>query len=594
MKNQRVSQINLNGELFQNLALPTAFLNEEGEIVFLNEGFRNYFYWKDIQLHQKLFDILFEELEITIPVNFNNFNNENIYTPIFLKNANDKSKVDNLYIIKFSSDYLPDVRYFVWLSEFVEGDNPFLSSQRHLDYLKLINKMASQVINFEDVESLSGFIVKELHNEKYNFYHVSILLRNENYQGNEVSLIAVEGESREFFETSFSEKYRQSVNVGVVGKVIRDKLPIFVKLANEVDYYHSLPEFKSNSELCVPIFLMNDVIGVINIESKKETDFDQADVAILQTVANLFSMSVQKMQITNEIRQKNSDLELYLENVQESKRKLEARSSELISTLENVEQARSLIERQNRQMLQELKMASELQKSLLPRKFPDNPSFNFTFRYETTSQLGGDFFDVMDLDEHHLGIIIADVSGHGVSSALIAAMFKAFFTNFHGISQSPSRVLSRLNNEFCQILSNGEFITAFYMIIDTRDFSAIYSNAGHSYPLRFNINDSVIEELDTLGFFLGVFENTVYEDKQAWLQPGDKILFYTDGLTEAKNAEFKEFNRSRLREHFLTYSLDNHSEQNIVNRLFQDLKHFSNESMLEDDVTLLLLENQPS
>ena len=465
------------------------------------------------------------------------------------------------------------------------------SFQRHLDYLNLLNDITNEINHYNDVHSLAEFIVDKVHNEKYNFYHVSIFLRENDLKGRYVYLVAVAGQSKQYFMENFKEGYRQSIDIGVVGRTIREKKPIYINDLRQIDYYHHLPSFMSSSELCVPIFLQNEVIGVINIESKDQAEFDQADIAILQTIANLFAMSIQRIDITEKIRQRNKELEVYLESLQTSKKRLQERTSSLVKKLESVEAARLVIERQNQMMLNELSMAEKLQKSLLPKKFPEIPGIRFASKYSTTSQLGGDFYDVVQLDEETMGILIADVSGHGVSSAIIAAMVKAFFRNYQFQFRSPARLLQKMNQDFCKILNTGDFISAFYMIVDTAKLSATFANASQSFPMYLNKRTKKIVDLDALGFFLGVLDSTIYEDQTMVFEPGDSILFFTDGIIEAKNRHFENFGRERLKEKFLKY-INKYSEESnlITGNLFDDVLKFSKPNQITDDMTLLLVQ----
>ncbi len=502
---------------------------------------------------------------------------------------------DNLLLIQQlnsrSGTDAEDEKYIVVLLDKTVFESQAFSFQRHLDYLKLLNEITNNINQYNDIESLAEFIVNKVHNEKYNFYHVSIFLREKDLKGDYVYLVAIAGESKAYFDRNFKGGYRQSIEIGVVGKTIREKKPIFVKDLRQIDYYHHLPSFMSSSELCVPIFLQNEVVGVINIESKDEAEFDQADIAILQTVANLFAMSIQRIRITEKIRRRNKELEVYLESLQNSKKRLQEKTSSLVKKLESVEAARLVIERQNQTMLNELSMAEKLQKSLLPRKFPNIPGIRFASKYTTTSQLGGDFFDVVQLDDQTLGILIADVSGHGVSSAIIAAMVKAFFRNYQFQFRSPAQLLQKMNQDFCKILDTGDFISAFYMIVNIESLSATFANASQSFPMYLNGKEKKIFDLDSLGFFLGVLDSTIYEDRTMRLEPGDSILFFTDGIIEAKNRKLENYGRERLKDKFLKYIQLYSDESSLITRnIFDDIMEFSRPNQIADDMTLLLVQ----
>lgn len=461
---------------------------------------------------------------------------------------------------------------------------------RYLNHLKHINKISSQMTQFEDVLELARFIVDELQNEKYNFFHVSIFLRTDSFQGDSLQMMAVAGESQHYFRKKYKDGYRQPITRGVVGKVVQSGKPEIITDTSQIDYYFSTPEFFAKSEICVPVILMNHVVGAINIESKEQANFDQADIAFLETVADMFAINIYRMATNEEIREKNRKLKTYLIDLQDSKERLENQSYELITTLDKMKQAQALIERQKQVLEKELKMAAELQKSLLPKDFPDVSSLRFSSKYIPTSHLGGDIFDVVQLDKKHIGLIVADVSGHGVSAAMIAAMFKAVYSNFQIKSLSPAETLSVMNDEFRQIISTGEFISSFYIILNIETMKAKYTNAAHSFPLWYRNRSGDVKELDTPGYFLGVFEQSNYGEKEIRLEPGDKILLYTDGVVEAQNGKGEEFGRKRLKRYFQDISRKERKQDQIIEDIYSEVIRFTSRDDFNDDMTLVLME----
>ncbi len=582
-------------EYFEKGHFPALFTNLNGIVQKCNSYAYQIFGSKDKLIGKNIYDII--SVYTSKPFTRENLIRENGGIKILNLSISEEGNIeDQLAIYVFSEPFLESNEeglIFV-ITEPFRKNNPDLEI-RHLHYLKTINKISSKSYRYNDVEILSQFIVSELYNEEYNFFHVGIFLRENNYHGDHVYLSSLAGDSKKLFYENSMNTYRQSIKEGVIGETIRKGRPLIVDNTEEIVFYHSTPFFKGKSELCVPIYLVDQVIGAINIESKTFVHFDEVDSSFLQTIADLYAANIHRIITNNEITKKNKELEKYLDDLEKTKKRLERQSDELQTSLSSVKEARAVIEKQNLQMQNKLQMGAELQKSLLPKIFPENLELKFNSKYLPTSQLGGDFFDVVVVDEHHLGIIIADVSGHGVSAAMIAAMFKALFTNYKQRSLNPAETLNNLNTEFSHILSTGDFISAFYMIINTEDYSFEYANAGHPFPLLFQKKSSTVVTLDAPGFFIGVFKKSDYVSKKSILLPGDKILFFTDGIIEIRNSELRQFGLHRLQKHFNEISVKEKSGREIIDSIYREILRFNEEGIFDDDLTLLLIEkSEPS
>jgi len=259
---------------------------------------------------------------------------------------------------------------------------------------------------------------------------------------------------------------------------------------------------------------------------------------------------------------------------------LQKQALELKHTLEE-------LEKKNRQIVEELSLAAELQASLLPKEFPSDLPLNFAHKYIPYAYIGGDFFDIVRLNENKIGIIIADVSGHGVSSAFITTMFKSQFDIYGPKSEFPAETLSILNKEFTNMIHTEHYITAFYAVIDTDKMICTYCNAGHPNQLLFKANGEVIE-MSSMGFFLGMFEGTEYEDKEVGLETGDRILFNTDGIIETTNAAGEQFGK----ENIIRVIKDNRDNdlETLSNKLLSEIMMYMADPTFQDDITILLTE----
>lgn len=252
-------------------------------------------------------------------------------------------------------------------------------------------------------------------------------------------------------------------------------------------------------------------------------------------------------------------------------------------------EARKEIEACNRIMAREMEMASQLQTSLLPEAFPDSPKIHFAVVYKPVSRAGGDFYDVIQFPDSCIGFAQVDVSGHGVASAMIGAMFKMAFHSFARGTRSPAELLAVINDELFRVLPDSDYLTVFYGIIDPDTLELVFTNAGHPKPFLLRGNADDIEELGTGGPLIGAFPRMGYDESAVRLTQGDKLLVFTDGVTEAvRESEPGQFyGLERLRQVFLyNRSLP---PFDILSGIMEDLQAFRNQSTFGDDITLLLL-----
>ncbi len=197
----------------------------------------------------------------------------------------------------------------------------------------------------------------------------------------------------------------------------------------------------------------------------------------------------------------------------------------------------------------ELKAVAAIQRSLLPAKLPEVPSLKLAAHYETARRAGGDYYDFIPLPGGLLGILIADVSGHGTPAAVMMAVMHSIVHNYPGDPLPPSQLLTFLNQKLVQhyVGENGTFVTAFYGIFDPSTRVLTYSCAGHNPPLMRRCSQQEVSKLDGAQQMpLGVMRETNFLNRAEQLQPGDQIIFYTDGITEATNAEGELFGTTRL------------------------------------------------
>jgi sigma-B regulation protein RsbU (phosphoserine phosphatase) len=233
----------------------------------------------------------------------------------------------------------------------------------------------------------------------------------------------------------------------------------------------------------------------------------------------------------------------------------------------------------------EIAEAKAIQEKLLPREIPQMPGYEIASAWQSARLVGGDYFDILPLDEKTLGICIADVAGKGMPAALLMSNLQAAVRGLSSPSLAPNLLCSRLNSIVYRNTESDRFITFFYAHLDGPMRRLAYVNAGHNAPFVVR-PDGSHQRLPEGGVVLGVFASRNYELGSAQLSPGDRVVLFTDGVTEACNAEGEEFGEARL-----LRLLEDHrtlSADQLQAKILAVVAEFSG-GRWQDDATLLVL-----
>jgi len=238
----------------------------------------------------------------------------------------------------------------------------------------------------------------------------------------------------------------------------------------------------------------------------------------------------------------------------------------------------------------ELIVATSIQQSIIPRTFPPFPGrqeFEIYAEMHPARRVGGDFYDFFLLDEEKIGFVIADVCGKGVPAAIFMAMGRALLKATALTGVSPSECLRQVNLQLCGESDCGLFVTLFYGILYARTGEVEYSVAGHSLPYLLYGAGGIAAVEHTGGMVLGLFKDNDYQIGRILLRPGDALFLYTDGITEAMNANQKFFSEQRLEE--ILQRADRSSLQEVTNSVISEVKSFCVDVPQTDDITVLAL-----
>lgn len=240
----------------------------------------------------------------------------------------------------------------------------------------------------------------------------------------------------------------------------------------------------------------------------------------------------------------------------------------------------------------ELAVATQIQTSMLPCIFPPYPDlkeFDIYALMQAAKEVGGDFYDFFLIDRTHLCVVIADVSGKGVPAALFMVIAKTLIKNHAQAGMSPKQVFEAVNDQLCENNEAGMFVTAFMGVLDVTDGSFTYVNAGHNPPLLSTGGAPYDWLKSKRGFVLAGMEHMKYSQQQITLFPGDSLLLYTDGVTEALNPREELYSEARLKAFVNSGRLDGCTLEEQLHLLRQELAVFADGAQQADDITMLIL-----
>jgi len=299
-------------------------------------------------------------------------------------------------------------------------------------------------------------------------------------------------------------------------------------------------------KLVVPLISQGELIGLLNLGRRlSDQDYSADDRRLLEKLAAQASPAVRVAQLVRE-------------------QEAEVRARERIN--------------------QELRVAQLIQQQFLPKTLPDLPGWQVAAFYRAAAEVGGDFYDFIELPEGKLGLVIGDVSGHGVPAALVMATTRSVLRTEAPRLVAPGRVLERVNEFLDADIPQNMFVTCLYAVLDPRTGALRYANAGHDLP--FVRRGAVVEELRATGMPLGAMPGMRYDERETTLGPGDVILLHSDGLAEAHDTTRAMFGFPRMRGLMgrLGIGVD------LIDGLMDDLARFTGPAWeQEDDITLVTL-----
>ncbi len=333
---------------------------------------------------------------------------------------------------------------------------------------------------------------------------------------------------------------------GFIGHVALNREPIISPdVRNDPIYVNARAE--TRSEMVAPIISNDEVIGVFDLESDELNAYYEDDLQVLMMLASQVAIIIEKVMLHEQLIEK---------------KRLEG----------------------------QLEVARQVQLELLPPSDPKLPGYDISAYNFPTEEVSGDYYDWVRISEDQIGLVIADVSGKGVPAALLMAFLRASLRGATHIGYAPQISMAKVNYLLWESIERNQFVTAFYGTLDTENRTLSYANAGHNPPLLLDAKGNA-RFIERGGLPLGMFRDTRYHQYYLTFEPGDVLVLYTDGVTEANNTLGEEFGRDRLAT--AVRQAANLPARELITNVQHEVLNWTDGKGASDDITFFVIKAMP-
>jgi sigma-B regulation protein RsbU (phosphoserine phosphatase) len=347
---------------------------------------------------------------------------------------------------------------------------------------------------------------------------------------------------------SSANQERYHFNQNLLGWMHLNKKPLVLNNPREDNRFQGVRWDDSITSLvCVPMMVKSELMGVLTLYNKKGgTGFTEDDQRLLAIIG------AQSAQVVENARLYESEQALF-------------------------------------HMREELRLASKIQNDLLPKTFPEIPGYDLAGKSVPAQMVGGDYFDFIPIETHRLAVCLGDVSGKGLPASLLMANLQATLRGQTLLNASAKECVRRSNKLLHLSTSSEKFVTLFYGILDIKDHSLCFSNAGHENPLLISGGKEPLR-LNTGGIVLSIMEEFPYEEETVPLLPGDLLVIYSDGVTDAINTRQELWGEARL-----TAVVKEHRDAGasaLIDHIIAAVQSHAGEAPQMDDITLVVIKRK--
>ena len=407
--------------------------------------------------------------------------------------------------------------------------------------LSIINDIATTINSTQPVEQIVDIIVKKCV-KHLNVEQGAIMLLDESDKEKPLhTMIREQQSSLDLLPYRFDAQ--------LTGWMLKNQEPLLVNNLKEDERFKDLVDKTTPFEsfLSVPLRVKNKMQGILTVFNKRSNEkFSSNDQKLLSIIAS--------------------------------------QSSQII------ENARLLEEERNLQVLQEeMRVAKQTQINLLPKEFPVINGYQIAARTIPAKEVGGDSYDLIQIDDKHFAFCLGDVSGKGMPAAMLMSNLQATLRSFTKTGNLCKDIIANSNDLLYNSTEPSKFATLFYGILNPESNEIVFCNAGHNNPFLFSA-DGNVKELKTGGLILGCLPGSEYEEENVSINRNDIIVIFSDGISEAMNENEEEYGEERLKE-FISNHLDE-SPDKIIENILSDVRMFVGKAPQWDDMTLLIIKRE--
>jgi len=407
---------------------------------------------------------------------------------------------------------------------------------KELSALLEISQLLTSSLGLQEVlDKITEGIVKVL-----NVKASTIRLLND--EGNKLILMSIYNLSPQYLSKGpvFLEDHP------VCQSALKGEISIINDISDDPRFYYneSIKRERLSTMLCAGLRIKDKAIGTIHLYTGEPREFTKDEIMLIQSIANQAAMAIE-------------NAKLYEQSIEKQR-----------------------IER-------ELSIAGEVQSELLPKVNPNIDRFEIKTKFLPYGQLSGDLYDFIELDDKNIGLVIADVSGKGIPSAILMATTHATIraNTSNNDDFSASKIISAVNRYICEYSRTTEFVTAFYGVLNSENLTLRYTNAGHNPPVIFR--EGVGFFLEAGGIPAGIIKDTQYAEELIELMPDDIILLYTDGAIEAVNSKKEMFGLRRVMQ--IVQKNYKANPEELIDVIYSKLSDFLDGTPQSDDITIIVI-----
>jgi phosphoserine phosphatase RsbU/P len=399
---------------------------------------------------------------------------------------------------------------------------------RSLDLQEVLNLVMDTLDSLIPYDAAGIYLVKHL--------------RPTDWQAGDEETTVFHTEAVRGYDIADMQELHLKMGEGLIGHVAVSGRPfISPDVRKEPRYVNA--RARTRSEMVAPIISNEEVIGVFDLESDELNAYQNDDLEVLMLLASQVAIIIEKVMLHDQ-----------------------------------------LIEKQRLET--QLEVARQVQLELLPARDPTLEGFDISAYNFPTEEVSGDYYDWVQIYDDQIGIVIADVSGKGVPAALLMAFLRASLRAASHIGYAPQVSMSKVNYLLWESIERNQFVTAFYGILDATNRTLAYSNAGHNPPMLIEVDGTAHFE-ERGGVPLGMFRDSRYYEYYATIAPGQILVLYTDGVTEATNPSGEEYGRDRLAD--AVRHARGLPARGMIDVLHRDLMTWTDGHGAGDDVTFFIL-----